>query len=249
MSTTYIAGLHAVRHALALAPDRALTLFVVRERSGPEVDALVAAARQAGVAVQYSHADTLNDWVPGVRHQGVVLKARVLPPMAEADLDQLLAAVTGPPLLLVLDGVEDPHNLGAALRVADAAGVDAVVITRDRAASLTPAARKVASGAADNVPLVAVTNLARTLDRVREQGIWAVGLADAAYRPFYDLDLRIGTALVLGAEGSGLRRLTRDRCDFLASLPMRGVVESLNVSVTAGICLYEAVRQRRVPGR
>jgi 23S rRNA (guanosine2251-2'-O)-methyltransferase len=249
VSTTYIAGLHAVRHALALAPDRALTLFVVRERSGPEVDALVAAAREAGVAVQYSHADTLNDWVPGVRHQGVVLKARVLPPMAEADLDQLLAAVAGPPLLLVLDGVEDPHNLGAALRVADAAGVDAVVITRDRAASLTPAARKVASGAADNVPLVAVTNLARTLDRVREQGIWAVGLADAADRPFYDLDLRIGTALVLGAEGSGLRRLTRERCDFLASLPMRGVVESLNVSVTAGICLYEVVRQRRVPGR
>jgi 23S rRNA (guanosine2251-2'-O)-methyltransferase len=174
-----------------------------------------------------------------------VLKAREAPPRDEDDLEALVRASATAALVLVLDGVEDPHNLGAVLRSSDAAGATAVVTLKDRAAPLTAVARKVASGAAEHIPLVTVTNLARCLKRLQGLGVWTVGLDDAAPRSLFDTDLRLPVAVVLGAEGAGLRRLTREHCDYLASLPMHGVVESLNVSVTAGVCLYEALRQRR----
>jgi 23S rRNA (guanosine2251-2'-O)-methyltransferase len=163
---------------------------------------------------------------------------------SESDLEALIAGIDGAPFLLILDGVTDPHNLGACLRSADAAGAHAVIAPKDNAVGLTPVAVKVASGAAESVPFVQVTNLARTLDRIKERGIWLIGTADDADATLYETDLQGPLALVLGSEGKGMRRLTRERCDLLLRLPMLGRVESLNVSVTAGICLYEALRQR-----
>ena len=163
----------------------------------------------------------------------------------EPDLDALLDDLVGPPFLLILDEIQDPHNLGACLRTADAAGIQAVIAPRDNAVGLTPTVAKVASGAAETVPYVQVTNLARTLDSLKARGIWLVGLAGEAEADLYGIDLQGPIALVLGGEGRGLRRLTRERCDYLARLPMLGTVESLNVSVATGICLYEALRQRR----
>jgi 23S rRNA (guanosine2251-2'-O)-methyltransferase len=162
-----------------------------------------------------------------------------------SSLDEVLEAVSGPPLLLVLDGVQDPHNLGACLRVADGMGVHAVVAPKDRAVGLSPTVHKVASGAAESVPFVTVTNLARTLRDLKDKGIWVVGTAEAAPASLFDTRLNGPLALVLGAEGEGLRRLTQETCDTLVCIPMLGTVESLNVSVAAGICLYEARRQRR----
>jgi 23S rRNA (guanosine2251-2'-O)-methyltransferase len=175
-------------------------------------------------------------------HQGVV--ARVEPMAAPNSLDDLLDAVEGPPLLLVLDGVTDPHNLGACLRVADGAGAHAVIAPKDHAVGFNATVAKVGSGAAETVPYFMVTNLARTLGELKERSIWCVGLSDEADASLYQTDLKTPTALVLGAEGTGLRQLTRKTCDALASIPMLGAVESLNVSVASGICLYEAVRQR-----
>jgi 23S rRNA (guanosine2251-2'-O)-methyltransferase len=162
----------------------------------------------------------------------------------ETQLEEALEAAAGPPLLLVLDGVQDPHNLGACLRSADAAGVAALIVPRDRAAGLTPVVRKVAAGAAETVPLVAVVNLARTLRSLKERGVWLVGTDDAADRTLYQADFAGPVAVVMGSEGEGLRRLTRDCCDQLVSIPMAGAVESLNVSVATGVVLFEAVRQR-----
>jgi len=180
----------------------------------------------------------------GGRHQGVVAEVEPRAGDPETQLEEALEAAAGPPLLLVLDGVQDPHNLGACLRSADAAGVAAVIVPRDRAAGLTPVVRKVAAGAAESVPLVAVINLARTLRQLKERGVWLVGTDDAAGRSLFEADLTGPVALVMGSEGEGLRRLTRDCCDQLVSIPMAGAVESLNVSVAAGVALFEAVRQR-----
>ena len=174
-----------------------------------------------------------------LRELGNHIRARAL-----SKLPELLERLEGTPLLLVLDGVTDPHNLGACLRSADAAGVQAVIIPRDRSAGLTPVVRKVACGAAETVPLVAVTNLARTLKSLQQRGLWVVGAAGEAEQLIYQVDMRVPTVIVMGAEGSGLRRLTREHCDYLAKLPMAGSVSSLNVSVATGICLFEAVRQR-----
>jgi 23S rRNA (guanosine2251-2'-O)-methyltransferase len=179
------------------------------------------------------------------RHQGVV--ARVAPLALRHDLDEVLDAVAGAPLVLVLDGVTDPHNLGACLRVADGAGAHAVVAPRDHAVGLNATVAKVASGAAETVPYLMVTNLARTLVELKERDIRVIGTAEGAERTIYDAELRGPVALVLGAEGAGLRQLTRRHCDELVRIPMAGAVESLNVSVAAGVCLYEALRQRRRP--
>jgi 23S rRNA (guanosine2251-2'-O)-methyltransferase len=160
-------------------------------------------------------------------------------------LEELLDRAEGPPLLLMLDGVTDPHNLGACLRTADAAGVQAVIIPKDKSASLNATVRKVACGAAEVIPLVAVTNLARTLEKLKKRGLWVVGTAGEAEQDVYDVDMTGPTVLVMGAEGKGMRRLTRELCDFLVRLPMSGSVSSLNVSVATGVCLFEAVRQRR----
>ncbi|WP_455198376.1 23S rRNA (guanosine(2251)-2'-O)-methyltransferase RlmB, partial [Kaarinaea lacus] len=182
------------------------------------------------------------------RHQGVVASAIAPRVLSESELDTLLDKLTDPPFLLVLDGVTDPHNLGACLRSADAAGIQAVITTKDRSASLTPTAVKVASGAAQTVPFVQVTNLARCLRNLKDRGIWLAGLDGEAEQSLYDTDLSGPLAIVMGAEGKGLRRLSREHCDYLARIPMAGTVESLNVSVATGVCLFEAHRQRLAGG-
>lgn len=240
-------GLHAVLAALRRRPVPVHTLWVDAGRRDARMREILDAAGKAGVAVQRVDGEALDRLCPGERHQGVVADAEATEGVTEADLPDLVAR-TGRPLLLVLDGVTDPHNLGACLRTADAAGAAAVVVPRDRAAGLTPVVRKVASGAAEHVPFVQVTNLARTLDALKSAGVWVVGASDDAPGTLYQADLKGPLALVLGAEGQGMRRLTRERCDLLVCIPMQGSVSSLNVSVAAGICLFEAVRQRQEGG-
>jgi len=197
----------------------------------------------AVITTQRVTGEELDQLAEGV-HQGVVAEVTPSQVWSEEMLTHLLDRLDGVPLLLVLDGVTDPHNLGACLRSADAAGVQAVIVPRDRSASLSPVVRKVACGAAETVPLVAVTNLARTLKQLQQRGLWLVGTAGEAEQFIYDVDLKVPSVIVMGAEGAGMRRLTRENCDYLARLPMAGAVSSLNVSVAAGVCLFEAVRQR-----
>jgi 23S rRNA (guanosine2251-2'-O)-methyltransferase len=237
-------GMHAVRHLLRAAPERVRAVHVQTGRKDAPMRSLLELAQAAHANVRMISRADLDRMLPGARHQGVVaeiLSARVLD---ERTLLDLAGARAGGLLLLVLDGVQDPHNLGAMLRLADAAGVHAVVAPRDRAVGLTPAVRKVASGAAETVPFAQVANLARTLSLLRESGVRAFGSLAEAEATLYEEDLRGPTALVVGGESQGLRRLTRERCDRLVNLPMRGSVESLNVAVAAGICVYEALRQR-----
>lgn len=237
-------GWHAVEAMLRHSPERVFEVWVQAGRTDRRAGSLLALAAGHQVHVEEATSNQLDRLCGGAAHQGVVARVRTLGPWDEARLFDLLDHLARPPLLLVLDGITDPHNLGACLRSADAAGVDAVIATRDRAASLDGAARKVAAGAAEFVPFVAVTNLVRTLDSLKERGIWVAGLAGEAPSPLYERDLTGALAIVAGAEGQGLRRLTREHCDFLLRIPMSGHVESLNVSVSTGIALFEAVRQR-----
>lgn len=238
-----IFGIHSVAAALE-RHGGVMAVWLDQGRRDRALEHIRGAARAAGVPVHDVPRRELDRMQPGVRHQGVVARLAPAAGLGERDLPGLLANAAGAPFLLVLDGVQDPHNLGACLRSADAAGVHGVIVPKDRAVGLTATVRKVASGAAETVPLVTVTNLARALGQLQEAGVWVVGLAGEADQSLYDLDLTGPLALVLGAEGKGLRRLTRERCDFLARLPMAGTVESLNVSVAAGVALFEAVRQR-----
>jgi len=242
----YLFGLHAVQAALEQAPDSVSELWVDQRRHDKRMAVILELAKKAGTTIHGSDKHELETLVSGARHQGVVARSVAPRNLGEADLDRILDALDAPPFLLILDGVTDPHNLGACLRSADAAGVQAVIAPKDRAASLTATAVKVASGAAQTVPFVQVTNLARTLKELQERGIWLVGLDGHADQTLYELDLRGPLGIVMGAEGQGLRRLTKERCDFLATIPMVGTVESLNVSVATGVCLFEALRQRRV---
>lgn len=241
----WIYGLHAVETLLAVAPERVLELQALESRDDQRLNALIGLGRRQGVAVAWRDRAALDKLADGGRHQGVV--ARIKPRQAghDGELAERLDALDAAPFLLVLDGVTDPHNLGACLRTAEAAGVHAVIAPRDKATGLTPVVRKVACGAAELVPFFQVTNLARTLRELKDRGLWLVGtsLGDGA-RPFYALDLRGPLAVVMGAEGSGLRRLTAEHCDHLAYIPMAGLTESLNVSVATGVALFEAVRQR-----
>ncbi|MEJ2480528.1 MAG: 23S rRNA (guanosine(2251)-2'-O)-methyltransferase RlmB [Acidihalobacter sp.] len=237
-------GINAVESVLKNDPERVLTLWVDPGRDDRRLAALIGQAKALGISVQPTSRKALDRRVPDGRHQGVVADYRPPPPLGEAELLDRVEAATAP-LLLVLDGVTDPHNLGACMRTAAAAGALAVVAPRDRAASLTPAARKAASGAAETVPFVAVTNLARTLASLKQLGIWVIGTAGEAGQDLYAQDLRGPTAMVLGAEGSGMRRLTAEACDVLVRIPIEPAMESLNVSVAAGVCLFESVRQRR----
>ena len=237
-------GLHAVNAVLERAPERVLELWVALPREDARLNELRDRARNAGVHVQAVGAEVLAKLVGDVAHQGAAASVRPLKAWDEHDLLQALSQVTEDPLLLVLDGVTDPHNLGACLRTADAAGVHAVLIPRDRAAAVDGVVRKVAAGAAEFVPVASVTNLARALDMLKERGIWVVGTDGEAPQTLYAADLKRPLALVLGAEGSGMRRLTRERCDFLVRIPMAGQVQSLNVSVAGGVALFEARRQR-----
>jgi 23S rRNA (guanosine2251-2'-O)-methyltransferase len=246
MSRRTIAGFHAVTARLRHDPASIEVVYVDPSRQDARMNRLKAQAAQAGARVLAAVPARLQQLAGGATHQGVVAVFR--PGPAAVTLDDLVAGVRADTLLLVLDGVTDPRNLGACLRTADAAGVQAVVVPRDRAAGMSPVVASAAAGAADTVPLVPVTNLARAMDALRQAGIWLAGAAGEAQATLYELDLARPLAWVLGAEGQGLRRLTRDRCDWLARIPMRGTVASLNVSVAAGICLFEAQRQRALRG-
>jgi 23S rRNA (guanosine2251-2'-O)-methyltransferase len=237
-------GIHAVRVLLTRHPQRVHRVLLAGGRDAGRLAEIRTLAQRSGVQVAAADEAVLAKLAEGERHQGVV--AELLPRAGdpETQLEEALEAAGATPLLLVLDGVQDPHNLGACLRSADAAGVAAVIVPRDRAAGLTPVVRKVAAGAAETVPLVQVVNLARTLRDLKERGVWLVGTDDAADRTLFDADLKGPLALVMGSEGEGMRRLTRECCDQLVSIPMAGAVESLNVSVAAGVALFEAVRQR-----
>ena len=242
---SYVFGLHAVSAALERAPERMLELWIAQPREAEtRFRELKVRAQLAGVHIHAASADALVKLVGDVVHQGAVAAMRPLKSWDEHDLMDLLDRLQGDPLLLILDGVTDPHNLGACLRTADAAAAQAVVIPKDRSASLDGIARKVAAGAAEFIPVVSVTNLARTLEALKRRGIWIVGTEGDAAQSLYSADFKRPVGLVLGAEGSGMRRLTREKCDFLVRIPMAGHMESLNVSVAAGIALFEVVRQR-----
>ena len=241
MQTIY--GIHAVRALLERHPERVLAVKISERRDDPRAKDIEALALRQGRPLQRLDAHALKAQLGEVAHQGVIAEISPLAPWTEDDLLESLQTARKP-LLLALDGVQDPHNLGACLRTADACGALAVIVPKDRAAQLTPAARKVAAGAAETTPVVAVTNLVRTLKLLKDAGCWAVGADAAAEHPAHEIDLKGSIVLVLGAEGSGLRHLTRETCDFLARLPSLGAVESLNVSVAADMLLYESVRQR-----
>ena len=242
MSESWIVGINPVEGALANDPSRLREILVEQGTHNPRVAELVDEAKRLGVRV-HSRPRAMLDRISGhARHQGVAANYEVPAAKSEHDLAGLLAA--GDALLLVLDGVTDPHNLGACLRSAAAAGVAAVIVPKDRAAGITPVVRRASAGAVDRVPLVEVTNMARVLRQLKDAGVWLTGLAGDAERSLYDIDLTGKVALVLGGEGEGMRRLTREACDHLARIPMPGAMESLNVSVAAGVALFEAVRQR-----
>ena len=240
-------GFHAVGVRLKTAPASIVEVFVDPSRRDARMKQFLARAAEAGVRVIEADGARLAKLAGSAGHQGVA--ARVQPVEQAHSLDDLLDELQEPPLLLVLDGVTDPHNLGACLRVADGAGAHAVIAPKDHAAGINATVAKVASGAAETVPYFMVTNLARTLGELKERSIWITGTAGEATQSLYEVDLRGPSALVLGAEGPGMRQLTRKTCDQLVRIPMMGAVESLNVSVASGVFLYEARRQRLAPGR
>ena len=243
MSNRILFGFHAVTVRLKTAPESVLEIHRDPQRRDARMRQFAERVREAGARVVDSSDGALTGLAGTTRHQGVV--ARVAALALRHSLDEVLETVQGPPLVLVLDGVTDPHNLGACLRVADGAGAHAVIAPKDHAVGLNATVAKVASGAAETVPYLMVTNLARSLNEMKERDIRIVGTSEDAERTLYDLDLSGPVALVLGAEGSGLRQLTRKTCDELVRIPMAGAVESLNVSVAAGVCLFEVLRQRR----
>ncbi|MGE0331838.1 MAG: 23S rRNA (guanosine(2251)-2'-O)-methyltransferase RlmB [Ramlibacter sp.] len=235
-------GFHAVGVRLKTAPQSILEIYVDMSRKDARMRQFLEKANEAGARLVEADGLRLARLAGSHGHQGVAARVEALAQVHS--LDDLLDNVSGPPLLLVLDGVTDPHNLGACLRVADGAGAHAVIAPKDHAAGINATVAKVASGAAETMPYIMVTNLARTLGELKERNIWCIGTSDDAPKTIYQVDLKGPTALVLGAEGQGMRQLTRKTCDELVGIPMRGAVESLNVSVASGVCLYEAVRQR-----
>lgn len=243
MSQEYVFGWHAVDAVLKREPERLLQVWIQTGRQDKRVKSVTDALDGLGVHWKVVHRRELDERVGGV-HQGVVAAVSESREWTEADLMAQLAGSDKPPFLLVLDGVTDPHNLGACMRTADAVGVQAVIVPKDKSASLTPVARKVACGAAETVPFVRVTNLARFLRELKDQGVWLIGTAGESDATLYQADFKGPVALVMGAEGKGMRRLTREHCDQLINIPMLGHVDSLNVSVATGVCLYEALRQR-----
>ncbi len=239
-----LVGIHPVAAALAAAPQQVRTIWIAAESHNPRVVELEQAARTAGIAVERRARRDLDRRSGPSRHQDVLAWYQAVNRHGEGDIATLLENIDGSPLILVLDGVQDPHNLGACLRSADAAGVHFVVVPSDKASGITPVVRRAAAGAAETLPIVTVTNLARVLRQLKEAGVWLVGTSDQARASLYDTDLSGPTGLVMGAEGRGLRRLTAEHCDYLVSIPMAGSVGSLNVSVATAVCLFEAVRQR-----
>jgi len=243
MSNEFIYGIHAINAVLEKSPERLIEAFVLKGRQDDRLSPVLNELQRLGISVQQMGRKALDDKAGGANHQGVIARVKPTKNLNEHDLDLIIAQHENP-LLLVLDGVTDPHNLGACLRNADAAGVAAVIVPKDKSAPMTATVSKVACGAAETVPLVRVTNLARTMRALQEQGVWFVGTAGEATHDIYQAKLTGSLAIVMGAEGDGMRRLTRETCDDLIKIPMAGTVSSLNVSVATGICLFEAVRQR-----
>ena len=241
MSDSYVYGIHAVKRLLQQSAEDCVEL-ICADRRNPRLLELVDLARKAGVDVRFDTREELTRLCGSDKHQGCLLHTVESSPML--DFKQCLDNINPQSLLLVLDGVQDPHNLGACLRNADACGVDAVLIPRDRAVKVNATVRKVAAGGAETVPVIEVTNIARSLKELKQAGVWIYGTSDRAESSLYDHDYRGPVALVMGGEGSGMRRLTMESCDHLVKLPMHGQVESLNVSVATGVCLYEILRSR-----
>ncbi|TCN90612.1 23S rRNA (guanosine(2251)-2'-O)-methyltransferase RlmB [Shewanella fodinae] len=237
-------GIHAVTSLFEHSPERVLEMWLLNGRQDERIRPLLALADAIGIKPQMAARKTLDEKAESTQHQGIVVRVRSAKILTENDLEALLDK-TDTPFLLILDGVTDPHNLGACLRNADAAGVHGVIVPKDNSAGLTASVSKVACGAAETVPLFQVTNLARTMKQLQERGVWIVGTAGEADSTLYQANLCGSLAIAMGAEEKGLRRLSREGCDTLISIPMAGSVSSLNVSVATGICLFEAVRQRQ----
>lgn len=256
MKTEHIYGIHVIRHFLQSKPEQVLEIYLLDTREDKRILEIVSLAKQFGISVQKLDK---KQFEKQENTQGAIAKVRLNPPLTELDLPELIQQfnekenenqkdknkpLSTAPLFLVLDGIQDPHNFGACLRSADACNVTAVITPKDRAAPVSSVVRKVASGAAETVPIVQVTNLSRTLEQLKSLGVWILGTADTAPQTLYETDLTVPIAICLGAEGAGLRRLTKEHCDILMRIPMLGVVESLNVSVASAVCLFEAIRQR-----
>lgn len=243
MSKSYVFGMHAVNALLTKQPERVIQLFIQKERHDQKIQQLVDLAKQLRLTIELISRHDLDAITGNAVHQGVAALCHKARTYTENDLEALLEH-NPQPFLLILDGVQDPHNLGACLRSADAAGVDAVIVPKDKSATITPTVSKVACGAAETIPFIQVTNLARTMRYLKEHDIWLMGAAGEAETSLYQAKLTGPLGLVLGAEGEGLRRLTREHCDILLNIPLHGTVSSLNVSVATGIFLFEALRQR-----
>lgn len=241
---SFVYGLHAIAALLEKNPQRVRQVFVQKGREDARIAALQTLAHEFNISVQIVSRSHLDEWTGNAVHQGIVAQVIAQSSLTETDLFSLLDQLHTPVFLLILDGVQDPHNLGACLRTANAAGVHALIIPKDKSVALTPTVLKVASGAAEITPVVMVTNLARVLRELKKRGIWIYGASDDAEKSIYQENLQGNIAIVLGAEGMGLRRLTQEHCDQLLNIPMQGTVSSLNVSVATGVCLFEAVRQR-----
>lgn len=237
-------GLHAIQAALEVSETRVLEIWLSDERDDVRINNIVKAAQKHGIKPQRVVREELDEMAPNARHQGGIAKCKPLGNLDETDLFKLLDNLNEPPFLLILDCVQDPHNLGACMRSAEAAGAHAVIAPKDRASALTSTALKVSSGAAERLPFIQVTNLARVLRELQQHGVWIVGTSGDCETTLFDADLKGPLAMVLGAEGKGIRRLTRENCDQVIYIPMHGGAESLNVSVAAGVCLFEASRQR-----
>ncbi|MDB6096670.1 MAG: rRNA (guanosine-2-O-) -methyltransferase rlmB [Francisellaceae bacterium] len=244
-----IYGFHSLYELLSSKPNLVLEIFLNREKDDPRRAQLENLAKEHTIPIHLINKKQLEIWFPNLNHQGIAAKIKLPDALNEHHLETFLTDFFPKkyhknPLLLILDGVQDPHNLGACLRSADAAQVSAVIIPKDNSAPLTPTVRKVSSGAIDNIPIFQINNLARVLKKLKEHGIWLMGAAGGVNSNLYEMDLKVPTGIIMGAEQNGLRRLTKEHCDYLFSIPMLGQVESLNVSVATGIVLYEALRQR-----
>lgn len=244
MKLEAVYGLHAVTTLLQRSPEQVVELWVMKGRVDARMQRVLELAQEQQLDVREADKGLMNQKADEGNHQGIIAWRKPVQNKTEKHLPDILDSISGTPLILILDGVTDPHNLGACLRTADAAGVQLVIAPKDKSAPLNATAAKVACGAAEAVPYIQVTNLARTMKDLQERGIWIVGTAGEAERSIYQQDMKGPIALVMGAEGSGMRRLTREHCDYLVNIPMAGEVSSVNVSVATGICLFEAVRQR-----
>ncbi|MEC4750231.1 23S rRNA (guanosine(2251)-2'-O)-methyltransferase RlmB [Methylomicrobium sp. Wu6] len=244
MKLSKIFGLHAVQSALQYSPHKITQAWIDVQRQDQRLARAIDDLEALGIVPEKTDRKKLDRFAEGNQHQGIVIEIELPGELPEHNLKTAVQNLAAPALFLVLDHVQDPHNFGACLRTADATGVNGVIVTKDNAAGITPTVCKVSSGAAETVPVYQVTNLARTLRWLKEQGIWVFGAAGESAQPVYQADLSVPMALVIGAEGKGLRRLTQEACDMLVALPMRGSVESLNLSVATGVLLYEVLRQR-----